>query len=198
MIVTFAEGELATQNLQRKSVPSWEKPKPPSPSPPSPEVIQEPPPAQPRPKPTRREPRIEDEDVEMVSELGTPAPGLSSNKGKGRAATSKSRGKREFQDSPSKTHPDPKRKRRGGEESDVEFVDLKGISVAEDGEIGPEVVPEIVGKVSTACAVPKSVANRFLPDLRVLRFQREGFRLSPDLVFAEQEGFRQLLVVCDL
>jgi len=100
----------------------------------------------------------------MGSDVTPPGSSQSRDRGKGRAedvgevlsTRSKSKQKRVFHDSPTKVHPDAKRVRQDDAASEVDLVDL---TVDEDSLVDPNLVPGIVGKVSSWVVVFESFAN---------------------------------------
>lgn len=102
----------------------------------------------PRPKPKKTPATSSDVVMETNDLLLEPSRSL--GKGKSRsddvgtvsATRSKSKQKRGFQDSPTKVHLDAKRVRKGD-------VDLAELVVDEDSLVDPQLVPGVVGKVSS-------------------------------------------------
>jgi len=147
VIQNFAEGEGAVGNLDKELIPSWTKPVP----------VPEPSLSTPRPRP-RRTPAASS-DVAM--EIDVPEPSQPVGKGKGRSddvggGLTRSKSKRALQDSPSKVHPDPKRARQDDEVSEVDLADL---TIDEDSLVDPELVPGIVGKVSSWAVTSRCSLN---------------------------------------
>ena len=173
--MNFAKGEIATGNLPEDMVPSLESSKAtPNPSPEPTQVLAN----ASRPRARAKKSTVIAEDSGMDVDESEQEGGTSSQKYReqseggmsggssiiadAKAEVGESGSKRELQESPSRLSVPAKRSRTSGkvvERSDVEGIDLGGVSFAEDSALPAGLIPKVVGMVGRFAIASRWFAN---------------------------------------